>query len=338
MLCSRFLKIGSNHSSSKNGFFWRLTENGYMRLLSWSLRHRWVVVVTAVGVLFSTPLLMKIVGTEFVPRDDQSEFEVAITLPEGYSLDRADEVFQEIEGRLQKLRGVTHSYTVIGDTSGRIAKGQGDVTKGTIYVRLIDLEERPWSQFDVMKEARAIMAEYPDLRVAVQDAAALSATGMRQVDIDLNLRGPDMEKLQELSKEITLWMKQRGGYVDVDTSLSMRKPELRLKPKRERMSDLGVSLQAVASAANVLVGGEPVTKYKENDQQYDVWLRADEKMRNDEEAIARMAVPSSKDPSGVVRLGNLVDFERAQGPNTIERFSRQRQVVISAAFTNSTPT
>lgn len=330
MLCSRFLKIGRGHSSSKGGFFWRIIENGYMATLGWSLRHRWVVIVVAVGTLLSTPLLMKVVGTEFVPRDDQSEFEVAITMPEGYSLDRADEVFQEIERRLHALRGVTHSYSVIGDTSGRIAKGQGDVTKGTIYVRLIDLKERPYTQFDVMKEARAIMAEYPDLRAGVQDAAALSATGMRQVDIDLNLRGPDMKKLEELSKEIMNWMREHGGYVDIDTSLSMRKPELRLNPKRERLSDLGVSLQTVATVTNVLVGGEPVTKYRENDEQYDVWLRADQKLRNDEDTIARMAVPSLKAPGGVVQLGNLVDFERAQGPNTIERYSRQRQVVISA--------
>ena len=73
------------------------------------------------------------------------------------------------------------------------------MTKGTIYVRIVDLRERSYTQFDVMKDARAIMADYPDLRCAVQDAAALSATGMRQVDIDLNLRGPDMKKLEELS-------------------------------------------------------------------------------------------------------------------------------------------
>ena len=96
------------------------------------------------------------------------------------------------------------------------------------------------------------------------------------------------------------------------------------------MSDLGVSLQTVATVTNILVGGEPVTKYKENDQQYDVWLRADQKLRNDEDAIARMAVSSPKAPGGVVNLGNLVDFEHAQGPNTIERYCRQRQVVISA--------
>ena len=234
MLCSRFLKVDKSHSKSKSGLVWRAVEWTYMLRLQLRKalpRHRWLVILLAIGVFLTTPALMKIVGMEFVPRDDQSEFEVAITLPEGYSLDRADEVFQEIEGRLQQLRGVTHSYSVIGDTSGRISKGQGDVTRGTIYVRMIDLTQRPYSQFDVMREARSIMAEYPDLRCAVQDAAALSATGMRQVDIDLNIRGPEIQKLESISQEVLDWMRQTGGYVDSDTSLSMRKPELRLIPK-----------------------------------------------------------------------------------------------------------
>src|SRR5262249_44023528 len=146
--------------------------------------------------------------------------------------------------RLQKLRGVTHTFTTIGDTSGRVARGQGDVTQATIYVRLLDLKERKYSQFMVQAEARKIMADYPDIRAAVQDVAVITASGFRQVMVDLNLRGPDMERLQEYSEKIAGWMKKQPHYVDVDTSLSLRKPELRIRPDRERASELGVSIQA----------------------------------------------------------------------------------------------
>jgi len=330
MLCSRFLKLEKGHAGSKQGFIWRLIEGGYAGLLGWSLRHRWVVVLLVVGVLLSTPLLFRAVGKDFVPKDDQSEFEVTITLPEGYSLARADAVFSEVEGRLRGLRGVTRSFIVIGDTTGRVTKGQGDVTKGTIYCRLVDLSERPYSQFEIMREARKILEDYPDLRAAVQDVSAFQSEGFRQVDIDLNLCGPDMEKLQKYSSAVAGWMRERGGYVDVDTSLSLRKPELRIRPDRERLSDLGVSIQSVATTTNVLVGGEPVSKYKENDEQYDVWLRADWKGRADREAIGRMGVPAATAPGGVARLESIAHLETALGPNTIDRFGRQRQVVISS--------
>ena len=329
MLCSRFLKLDAGHSS-KGGFIWRLIEGSYDRILAWSLGNRWAVMLATAGLLAITPAIFSRVGKTFIPRDDQSEFEVAIMLPEGYSLERADDAFAQIERRLEKLRGVTHAFTVIGDTTGRIAKGQGDVTTGTIYCRLVDLGQREYTQFDVMNEARTILADFPDLRASVQDVSAFQGTGFRQVMIDLNLRGPDMDKLQQYSAEIARWMKAEGHFVDVDTSLSLRKPELRIRPDRERASDLGVSIEAIASTANVLVGGEPVSKYKEFDEQYDVWLRAERGERDDREAIERLTVPSRNASLGVVRLGNVARFEQAEGPNTIDRFGRQRQVVVSS--------
>lgn len=330
MLCAHFLKLDKEHHQSKGGWIWRIIEGAYGAILAWSLRHRWVIVVTTIGVLATTPKILGMIGKDFVPRDDQSEFEVAVTLPEGYSLARADAMLSEIDQRLRGVRGVTHTFLVIGDTTGRITHGQGDVTKGSIYCRLIDLHDRDYTQFAVMNDARAILRDYPDLRAAVQDVSAIQGTGFRQVMVDLNLRGPDMDKLQEFSSQIVGWMREQPQYVDVDTSLSLRKPELRIQTNRERASELGVSIQAISSMTNVLVGGLPVSKYKEHDEQYDVWLRAEHEYRDEQETIARLAVPSSKPDLGVVRLGNVANFEQAQGPSTIERFSRQRQVVISA--------
>jgi HAE1 family hydrophobic/amphiphilic exporter-1 len=328
MLCARFLL--PEEGKSKDGFLWRIIENAYVWILGWSLRNRWVIVLLSVLTLLSTPVLFGMVGKDFIPRDDQSELEIALQMPEGYSLQQVDSVCQEVEQRVRKLRGVTHTFLVVGDTTGRVTRGQGDVTKATLYVRLLPLHQRSFTQFQIQDDARLIMADYPDIRSTVQDVAAFQATGFRQVLVDLNLRGPDMDKLQEYSEQITRWMKEQGYFVDVDTSLSLRKPELRVRPNRERASELGVSIAALASTANVLVGGEPVSKYKEFDEQYDVWLRAESSARGDADTIARLTVPSSKPGVGAVHLASVATLETAQGPNTIDRYARQRQVVISA--------
>ncbi len=190
MLCSRFLVLDKGHSSSKSGFFSRMIDGTYLWMLRVSLRHRWAIVILAIATLFSTPVVFGWIGKDFVPKDDQSDFEVVMTLPEGYTLERGDKLLREIEGRLKQLRGVTHIFTIIGDTTGRVAKGQGDVTEARVYCRLVDLAERDYTQFDVMVDARELMSEYVDLRVAVQEVAAFQATGFRQVDVDLNLVGP----------------------------------------------------------------------------------------------------------------------------------------------------
>jgi HAE1 family hydrophobic/amphiphilic exporter-1 len=358
MLCSRYLKPRESRGS-KSGPIWRSIEGAYGWMLAWSLRHRWIIVLSAVGCLAVTPFLFSIVGFEFIPRDDQSELEVAVTMPEGYTLDRAGKLFQEIEGRLGGLRGVENVFSIIGDTTGRISRGQGDVTAGTIYLRLTDLEKRQrtwydpmfwwngirnkvendnkfYTQFDVQDDARRIMNDYPDLRVAIQDVAMISASGFRQSMIDLTIRGPDLVKLQQYSEQITNWMKNEKGFLDVDTSLSLRKPELRVIIDRERASDLGIPIQQIASTLTVLVGGEPVTKYKELDEQYDVWLRADLSNREKPEEIGRLMIPSPK--AGLVQLDSVARLDPARGPANIDRFSMQRQVEVIANLEQNLPT
>jgi HAE1 family hydrophobic/amphiphilic exporter-1 len=326
MLCSRFLKLEANHQGSKSGFFWRWIDRIYGGMLAFSLRHRWIVILASIGLLVATPTIFGYVGMEFVPLDDQSEFQVVVTLPEGYSLERSDEIFRELEQRLGQLRGVQNLFTVIGDTTGRVGKGQGDVTTGEIYVRLSDLGTREYSQFDVMRDARQILTEYPDLRAAVQEVQAFQSSGFRQVLIDLNLSGPDLLELQKYADQITAWMRARKQYVDVDTSLSLRKPELRVQIHRDKASDLGVPIQSLASTLNVLVGGEIVSKFKEGDEQYDVWLRADLPYRSKADVILALTVPSSV--AGLVPVSSVASLEEAQGPATIDRFNRQRQVVV----------
>ncbi|HTN75782.1 MAG TPA: efflux RND transporter permease subunit [Pirellulaceae bacterium] len=331
MLCARFLKAEEGGHKSKNGLITRGIDASYGWILGWSLKRRWVIIALSVGVLACTPVIAGMVGFDFVPRDDQAEFEISMTLPQGYSLDRAEQAMRDLEAELQGLRGVTNVFTIVGDTTGRIAKGQGDVTQASIYVRLLPLGERDFTQFDVMNDARAKLKRFPELRASVQDVQAISSAGFRQVDLDLNIRGPDLDKLRAVSEQITTWMKQQGKYVDVDTSLAVPKPELRVQIDREKASDLGVSVQAIASTLNLFVGGELVGKYKEGPEQYDVWVRAEKSYRDAPEVIDNLTVPS---PSGLVRLTNLARLEPAEGVATIERSSRQRQVVVMANLHN----
>ena len=88
---------------------------------------------------------------------------------------------------LRELRGVQHVLSTVGDTTGKVRAGEGDVTNGSIYVRMVDLEERDYSQFDVMADARQILAAYPDLRVSVQGVSAFRGGGTRQSDVEFGL-------------------------------------------------------------------------------------------------------------------------------------------------------
>jgi len=111
----------------------------------------------------------------------------------------------------------------------------------------------------------------------------------------------------------------------------LRKPELRIRPDRERLSDLGVSLKQRGDddqcAGRRRAGDEVQGERRGNTTSGCVRSGRGERIT---EAIARMAVLAATAPGGVARLGSVARLEYAMGPNAIDRFGRQRQVVISA--------
>ncbi len=329
MLCSRFLKVNRSpgHKSAKDRAFYRAIDRSYGWLLELSLRHRWVIVVLAALTVYSTGPLFRAVGKDYMPQDDQSEFEVVLQTPEGYTLERSAATFQEVSARMRELRGIQHALVTIGDTSGYVAAGEGDVTLGNIYVRLTDLRERDFPQKQVIDEVRRLLAGYPDLRASVQTIHPLSS-GSRMTDFEFDLIGPEIDQLQRYGDRFMAEMRKIPGFVDIDSTLAARKPELRVHIDRKKAADLGLRVEDIAGTLRTLVGGEPVSKYKEADEQYDVWLRASRVNRDDPHSIYNLAVAR---PNGeLVRLSNLVTLDEQRGPAQIDRFARQRKITIVA--------
>ncbi len=330
MLCSRFLKLepaGSGHSSSKSGWLYQWIDRSYGWSLRWALRHRWLALLVCVLVVMSTVPIAMNLGVNLVPRDDQSEFQISFITPEGYTLERTDKVISEIESRLVSLPGVVHNYTSIGQSG--TAKGQGDVTRGSIYLRLVELEERKFTQFEIMRHVRDILRDYPDLRTAVSDVSAIGggAGGDSRV-FQLSLQGPEIAQLSDYADQLKEKLRKLPGLVDIDSTLSVRKPELQVRIDRDRASDLDIPVRTVANTLGVLVGGQIVSTYKEGMEQYDVWLRAEKPDRSSASVLERITLPSPT--AGQVELGNLASLEEQQGPSQIDRLNRQRTVTIMA--------
>ena len=330
MLCSRFLKLEKKvpgESHSKSGWFYRIADRFYGACLRWTLRHPWLTMAFCLLIVASTvPIAMKL-GVNLVPRDDQSEFQVGFITPEGYTLERTNALITEIEGRLASLPGVVHRFVSIGE--GGSVKGQGDVTRGSIYLRIKELEQRSFTQFDLMRRARVILRDYPDLRTSVSDVAAIGGGSNGDGRIfQISLQGPDIEQLGLYADTLKLKLRELKGLVDVDSTLSLRKPEIQVNIDRDRAMDLAIPVQAVANTLKTLVGGQIVSTYKEGSEQYDVWLRADKPFRANQKELESLSIPSPK--VGQVELSRLASLSQQQGPSQIDRLNRQRTVTIMA--------
>ena len=177
----------------------------------------------------------------------------------------------EIEQKIRQFPEVTMLVTNLGESGGRQARAQGDVTKASIYVKLRELEDRAFSyrratidliklglghptnlfqwgnwwdqvkarqkaspgsvnftQFEVMAKARKLMLGYPDLRVSVQIPQLVSGGGFVNADVEFAITGPDLNRLIEYSEQLMTRLRTTPGFADVDTTLALRKPEVRV--------------------------------------------------------------------------------------------------------------
>ena len=199
----------------------------------------------------------------------------------------------------------------------------------SVYVGLVPIKERKASQFALMKEARKVLAGYPELRASVSQVSRISGGGRSQRDLTLVLQGPDLAELDRISNGLVEEGRKIPGFVDVDTTLEMQKPEVRVWIDRPKAADLGVSVEAIARSPDDggRGGGHEV---QGGDEQYPVRLRLQEESRKDRETIARLSVPSTKGPP--VPLENLVRLTEERSPAQIDRYNRARQVMVVANF------
>ncbi|HEX9917696.1 MAG TPA: efflux RND transporter permease subunit, partial [Pyrinomonadaceae bacterium] len=313
----------SKARNSKEGRFYRPVDRAYTGMLKWSMVHRWAIVGLCVLVILSIVPLFMFVGKNFLPVDDQSQFEINMRAPEGSTLASTSALVERIATDVRTLPGVTDTLVTIGGDRQQL------VNNANIYVRLASLDERDLSQTELMVRARELLTKYPpELRTNIGQVQAISGGGQRNADIQYMIAGPDLQTLTKYSDELLKRMHTIPSVVDVDSSLIAGKPELRVEIDRARAADLGVRVGDIAQSLNTMVAGQKVSTFNQGTDQYDVRLRAIGSARASKEQLSRLFAPSAK--LGLVSLDNLVRVEEGSGPSAIDRLNRQRQVTLTA--------
>jgi HAE1 family hydrophobic/amphiphilic exporter-1 len=321
MLCSRFLRREDNSHGTKDTWLFTAVARPYRTMLHWSLAHRWVIVVISIVVAGSSVPMITNMGIDFLPVDDQSEFEVTFKTPIGSSLQGTEEVLRMMENDLKPLPGVSSMLSTAGADIRR------QVDRGSILVLLVPVDQREFSQRQLMDQARELLRRYTDMTVGVQMPSLIANVAER--DLQYSIQGPDLDQLDQYGRRLMQKLKATPGVFDLESSYESGKPEARVVINRDKAADLGVNAAAIANAVRVLVGGDSqVTTYREGDDRWDVELRVDRQFRSTALAMQRLYVPSAT--LGNVPLASVASIERGSGPLTIDRWNRQRRIMIMA--------
>lgn len=326
MMSSRFLKVRAEvgHARSREFGFFHAIESFYQRTLVWALDHRLAILVICLATFASTWALYPLVGRDWIPPDDQSELMANMSMPEGTALDRTITSVTEMVHKIEKIPEVEFVQ----------AATWGSTSRARLYIRLVDSSQRKKSHMQIAGEIRKILAGYNNITYNVRLPSVLG--GETYFPVRAILRGPDIDTLVELSKQVAAKMRVFPGLVDVNPTLNLNQPELQVKVDRQRAADLGVRMTDIASTVRLMYSGQDeISSYKEGSEQYPVTMQLLPQQRDNPEVLARLMVPSTK--VGLVRLENLAAIQRGAGPATIQRYNREFQVSVGGNVATGYP-
>jgi HAE1 family hydrophobic/amphiphilic exporter-1 len=313
---------GSIYHRLEQGFAW--LESRYRRLLDWTLAHRAATLAIAVASFVAALGFGRGLGAEFFPSSDEGRFFVEFHTPPGTSVQGTLEVMKRNEEWILAQPEVAGLFAGAG-TGGQNSLPQP--TDGVMFAILKSRHARDRSAQELVLEARRALTAIPGQQVRVHDLSGMMMSGGHG-DFEVNLQGNiDLTTLDALADRFIAELERRGGFVDLDKSLKLGRPELRVVPDREKAAALGVDATTLAATIQAMIGGLDVATYKEAGSRYDIRVRLAENERQTPGAIERLYVRTGT--GDVVELRNLVRLEKGAAPAAITRVDRQRSVTIA---------
>ena len=299
--------------------------DGYQRLLGWSLAHKPLTLLIAAAIFGLSVAMVRLLGTEFVPKADFSETNVAFYTPQGSSLEATEAKARQVDALLRSYPEVR--YTVATLNAGN-AQGK---TNASLYIRLVDRHERTRNADDLAADFRQRLRAVPG--ITVTQAGLLEPVG-GQKQIEFSLQGPDQAELERLARPLMERLRDITGLVDLDSSSKPDKPTVEVTVKRAAASELGLSSAQIAAPLRTLIAGTTVGNWRApDDQTYDVVVRLAADARSVPQDLERLPLTAGLNADGtprIVRLNQVATLNEASGTNQINRRAMLREIQITA--------
>lgn len=312
----------------------RVIEKGiavYKKLLKGVLRHKLIVISGIVILFIASFLLVRYSGREFLPQIDDGKISIKVKLPVGSALEKTDAVVKKLEAVINTMPGVKKVYSMVGGYWQR-RNVYEKANEADITVELAEKSKRPLPTGTVIKKLQKQLKENPiqGAKIKVMRTPLRGIKKTSTSDVDIRIRGYDLNKLYEIAKDIQGKIKDIKGLENLDVSVDFSRPEIHIFLNREKLGDFGLTAKEVSDVIRTSVDGLVSTQFtdKERNVDYDIRVLADPLIISSKEAIENTPIYP---PSGVeVKLKEVADIEVSEGPVQIDRQDQVRLIEVTA--------
>ena len=298
----------------------------YLKTLSFCLSIPGVlfqVVALVAGIFFVGVLAKNFLTVEVMPKQDQGMISVKLEMPVGTNIETTDSVAHIIESRIKDVPEIVHYSMNVGGSNGFTT-----VNQATMRVKLLkDWEGRTRSTDQIVDSLRPYLADIPDAFISIKSTSASEMSNNSAGDVVLEVSGLHADSVVKASEIVMDKIKETiDGIVDVKMSYEAGKPEIRLIPNRQALADYGVTLKTVATYNYIAVSGYEAGQFTDDGEEYDVYVRMQEKDRQSHGDIEALPIMT---PKGYVNASELFYIEDGAGPTRIDRKRKMRRVDVS---------
>ncbi len=307
--------------------FVRFLTEGYTRILAAGLRQRWLVVVLFLVLFVLGLFLAGRAGSEFLPLVDDGRVMVKVKMPSGTSVERVNSIMRAAETAITGIPEIASMFTLAGGATWGLATYEIS-EEGQIDIQLVPKSRRRVSTTEFINRLRPVIAKIPAPggRVMVMQP---KVKGIRQVGeqaVEVKVRGASLADIHAFAQEIAATLRRTDGLTNVSISLEVTKPEFRVHVDRTRASALGVSVNQAATALRTLVAGAVATRYRENNEYYNIRVLVPGERITSKADIENLVVMTATGAS--VHLRDVAEVRRAVGPVGISREDQVKQVIV----------
>src|SRR6185437_441267 len=310
--------VGPRLTESHNPLI-QAMERRYLALLEAVLRHPRKLFIGA-GLMQALSLASSpLIGTEFMPKLDEGNVWLTITLPTPVSLNKAKDLEKDVRARLLEFREAKSILTQLGrPEDGTDPKGFNNLEV------LIDLKPKDtWRYRDKDELVEAMqkrLAVFPGLQFnfsqVIQDNVEEAISGVKG-EIAIKIFGEDLKILQEKANQITAILRSIEGATDVAAEQQSGLAQLVIAIDRAKIARFGINIADVEDVIAMAVGGKPATQMLEGERRFDVTVRLIGSARDSVGAIENITVLSAN--GSRIPLAELSEIKTSQGASRISR-------------------
>jgi HAE1 family hydrophobic/amphiphilic exporter-1 len=310
----------------------RAVDRAYVGWLTVALGHPYKVLAGAlIALLLSIGIASK-VTTEFLPRTDEGEFTVFLTMEPGTKVEETSRALRHIEEIVtRETPEILLTASDIGGTGGFQNRGSH---KAEFQVKLVPIGQRDRSLFEIMDHLRPLLSDIPGttVRLRAEQSFLVRGAGDQADKIQVELRGNDLDEAYRLSQTMKRVVEGIPGVSDVYLSNEDTTPEEVIIVDRDRAADVALSVSKVSSLIKTAVAGDIAGYFRVNGKEYDIRVKLSDSEFLSMDEIMKLPVLNSRGER--VILGNVARAVDGTGPLSIMRKNQQRITTLNADLTN----